>query len=118
NILLHPEGAGVADYGATGSGKLWLQFAGDTCIQGRENDTRRALWRGVGDGHPAYPLRDWRLQPPAHGIVVGLPGRAVGSRQPCHLEPGMSFQQLDEALTDNSGSAKNSNGDLLLRHRV
>ena len=52
--------------------------------------------------------RDGRLQPPAYGVAIALPGRAVGSGQPCHLEPGMGFEHLDEALADNSGSAKNS----------
>ena len=43
-----------------------------------------------------------------------LSGRAVRRGQPRHFEPRMVFEQLNEALTDNSGSAENSDGYFLL----
>src|SRR5271157_1151206 len=114
NILLHAKGAGVADHRATGGGKLRLQLASNACVQGSENHARRAFRRGVGHLHLAHTFGDGRLQPPAYSVAVGLPSGAIGSGQPCHLEPGMGFKHLDEALADNSGSAKNSDGDFLL----
>ena len=110
---LHAKGAGVADHGATGGGKLRLQFARDARIQRGEDDPRRAFGRGVRDRHLAHALGDGRLQTPAHGVAIGLSGGAVGGRQPRHFEPGMGFEQLDEALADNSGSAKNSDRNFL-----
>ncbi len=77
-------------------------------------------------GAPSGPAGDTCILRTRSGIGVfkrqrtaspyGLSCRAVGRGQPRHFEPGMVFEQLDEALTDNSGCAENSDGNFLLRH--
>jgi hypothetical protein len=39
---------------------------------------------------------------------------AIGGSEPRHLEPWVVLEQLNEALPDNAGSAKNSDWDFLL----
>src|SRR5271165_1351314 len=117
NVFVHAKGAGVAYDGATGGGKLRLKFTRNAGVQRGKDHARRALRRGARHLHFAHPPRNRRLQPPSHCVAVSLPGGAVRSRQPCHFEPRMGFEHLDEALADNSGSAKNSDGNFLLLHR-
>src|ERR1019366_8494820 len=116
NVFVHPQGAGVADHSATGSGKLRLELARDARIQRGEDDPWRTFRRGIRHLHLAYLFGDGSLQTPAHGFPIGLPGGTIRSCQPRNFEPRMGFEQLYETLADNAGSAQNSDGNFLLRH--
>src|ERR1039458_4572424 len=116
DVFLHPKSAGIADHGATGRCKLRLELARDARIQRGEDDPGRAFRSGIRHLHPAYALGDGSLQTPAHGFPIGLSSGTIRSCQPRNFEPGMGFEQLQETLADNAGSAQNSDRNFLLRH--
>src|SRR5271157_5973445 len=61
NIFVHAKRAGVADHGTSGCGELRLQFAGDSGVEGCQDDAWRAFWRAIGHGHLAHALGNGRL---------------------------------------------------------
>src|SRR5271165_5300790 len=116
HVWLHTERRGVAHHSTSRLGELWLQLACDPGVECSKDDPRRSFgpcWR---NWHFTHMVGDWRLQPPTHGVSIRLPGRAVRGGQPRYFKPGVVFQQLNEALTDNTSSAENSDGYFLLRH--
>ena len=48
------------------------------------------------------------VQPPLGGFAVGLAAGAVAGGEPGDLEPGMVFEELNEALADHSGRAQDA----------
>ena len=60
-------------------------------------------------GRRTYRGGDRRIQLPAHRFFIAAAGGAVAGGKPRDLEQRVSLQQLDEALTDGAGSAKNAN---------
>ncbi len=116
NIFLHPEGAGIANHGATSGSKLRLEIASDARVQRGEDDPRSPFRRRIRHRHSQHALGDRCLQAPTHSFPIGLSGRTIRSRQPRNFEPGMGFQQLYKTLADNTGGAKDSDGDFLLGH--
>src|SRR5271165_3832283 len=116
NILLHAERRRVAHDGTSRIGKERLQLPRNPRVQRGENHLRRTFRPCRRYRHRAHKVRDRRLQPPADRFFVGLAFRTIGRGQPRHFEPGMIFQQLEKALTYNTGRAENSDGNLLHRH--
>ncbi len=109
NICLHAKGARIRDHSATGCGKFRLQFARDVGVERGKNHARRALRRGWRNRHFGDPGGERSLQLPFHRFAVSFAAGSVAGRKPHDFEPWMLLQQLDEALTDNSGGAKNAN---------
>ena len=108
NIRLHAKCAGIGDYGATRSGKLRLQFARNVGVEGGEDHARRALRSRGGDHHRGDTAGEWGIQLPAHGLAVAFAAGLVTGGQPRDFKPRVPLEQLDEALTDDSRSAKNA----------
>ena len=109
----HAEGAGVGDDGAAGGGELGFEFAGEGCIDRREDDFGRAFWLGRRNDHLGDALGQDRVQTPLGGFAVSFASGAVAGGQPNDLEPGMVFQQLDVALADHAGRAEDADGEFV-----
>ncbi len=58
------------------------------------------------------------VQLPARGFAVGFAAGFVAGGEPRDFKPRVPFEQLDEALTDDSGSAKNADLVSCLHGRI
>ena len=89
-----------------------LDLAGDLARQSGEDD--RALQVGVVvfDDQIAGALRHGRTQAPLGRFTVGAAGRAIGGDDLGQAEPGMSGEQLDEALADAARRAEDRHRNL------
>ena len=114
----HAEGAGVGDHGAAGVGEFRLQFAGDGGVEGGEDDSwARLRARPATTRHARDALGQRRVETPLGGFAIGLAAGAVAGREPGDLEPGVVFEQLDEALADHSGGAEDADWIFVLHGR-
>ena len=110
HVGVHAEGARVGDHGASGRGKLRLHLAGDVGVERGEDDLRRAIGLGRRNGHARDALGQGSVEAPLGGVAVLLAAGAVAGRKPRDLEPRMVLEQLDEALADHTGRAKDADG--------
>jgi hypothetical protein len=111
HVRLHAVGGGVAQHGVTAAGQTLLDLPGYLARQPGEDD--RALevgmvveYRQVGDV-PRHPCPE----SPIGRLVVRLAGRALGGDEFGDLEPGVTLQQLREALPDVACGAEDGDRD-------
>ena len=108
HVALHAEGAGVGDDGAAGGGEFGLQFASNVGVEGGEDNAGGSLGGVGGDDHLADAVGEGRVQLPFGGFRVGFAAGFVAGGEPGDLKPGVGLEQLDKALADHSGCAKNA----------
>ena len=109
NIRLHAKCAGIGDHGAAGGGKFRFQFPRNVGVQRGKDHAGSALRSGRRDHHLGDSVRKRSLQLPAGGFAVGLAAGLVTGGKPCDFKPWVLFEQLDEALTNDPGGAKDAN---------
>ena len=112
NVCAHTKCGAVRDNGATGFGELRLKFTGNVRIERGEDDAREfaagEFWLVRLQNHLRDVQRDGGIQLPLTGFRERFPGAAITRGEPGNVEPGMICEQLNEALADHAGRAKNT----------
>ena len=108
DVFIHAQRAGVGNDRATRVGKARLEFGGDRGIERGEDHLGRAIGCGRRNLHFGDGGWDRCLEAPARGVRIGLAFGAVGSGQPCHLEPRVVLEHLDKSLSYDAGGAQDS----------
>src|SRR6516225_2773731 len=116
HVRLHAERGRVAHHRASGGGESGLQLTRNGGVQRGKNHPRGTLGLGRRNRYFSDLLGDGDLQPPAHRLAVRLPGGTVRGSQPRHLKPWMVLQQLNDPLSNYTGSTQNSDWDSWLWH--
>ena len=104
----------IADHGVTRASEILLGGASDRRIERGEDKV--AIEGGVQtfDHEIASHLGDGRVEMPANGFGVGLAGGTLGGGNFGELEPGMTGQQTNETLTNDTGRAEDARPQLFL----
>src|SRR5256885_9013350 len=114
NVGIHAVIPAIADHGVTRASEILLSGARDGRIERGEDKV--AIEGGVEtfDHEMASHFGDGRVEMPANGWGVGLAGGALGGGNFGELEPGMTGQQTNETLTNDTGRAEDASPHLFL----
>ena len=66
------------------------------------------------DGHAGDALGQRGIETPLGGFAIGFAAGAVAGGEPGDLEPGVVFEQLNEALADHAGGAEDADWSVVL----
>src|ERR1043165_1051899 len=101
----------VGDDDAAAVGVVLLGLAGDGRIEATKEKRGFELAAEGLDGEVRAVDGERRVEAPVGGVGVALAVAALGRDDLMQAEPGVVFEELDEALADGAGGAEDGDGD-------
>ncbi len=115
DVLLHPEGAGVAQHRAPGARERRLNVERDGGVERGEDDGRAHEGGIAGKHRQVERLRREIAEDGTRRLPVAPARGALGGGDLGEPEPGMPVQELDEGLPHGTGGAEHGDRDGLAR---